>query len=300
MYNLPKIYISPVNKLILKAIRLFDPSHEKVGYIVSQRQHTNSGGYVNQEIIDSVFNQKYTLERDHFCMKGFDESTIAYDASKFDIIHVDPWYFKEYNIKETKMWLRSFVDYYPDIRFEFGTEDFIKELTTQEYIESLEYLSEYLDNFIYLVCQGGSVVFDLKNISPIDVTKTKSFIDLSRSMGMKIKRHNCDFHTDEELTLLKDLGVEAYNYAPEFTYISNKVIARQLSNEERTIVNNEIINIAPWNRWLTNLDNQDKNLFACLHYVEYLPEIQKYLDVSENEIVESLLDRLQKIWNIIH
>lgn len=300
MRNLPKIYISPINTLIIKAINDFDPRHEKVGYIVSQRQHTNHGGYVSKDIIDLIFNQRYILERDHFCMKEFDESMIKYDASKFDIIHIDPWYFNQYNIQETKVWLEHFVDYYPSIAFEFGTEDFIKELSIKEYTDALDHLNEYLDSFVYLVCQGGSVVFDIRNTSPIDIEKTKSFINLAKSKNLKIKRHNCDFHTNEELKILADLGVEAYNYAPEFTCISNKVIASKLSKEETDIVNQEIINNAPWRRWVANIDNKEKNLLACLHYVEYLPEVKQYIGQSEKEIVDSVSNRLQEIWNIIY
>jgi hypothetical protein len=300
MRNLPKIYISPINEFILKAINNFDPSGEKVGYIVSQRQHTNHGGYVSKEIMDSIFSQRYILERDHFCLKEFDKSMIKYDANKFDIIHIDPWYFNQYNIQETSNWIKHFISNYPDIAFEFGTEDFIKELSLEEYKEALDYLSQYLDNFIYLVCQGGSVVFDLKNISPINIEKTKSFIELAKSYKLKIKRHNCDFHTDEELKLLSSLGVEAYNYAPEFTYISNKVIYQKLSKEEINIVNQEIINQAPWYRWVENIENIEKNILACLHYVEYLPEIQKYIKKSEDEIIKSISKRLEEICQIVY
>jgi len=299
MNNFPKIYISPINKSILMAIQKFDPNRNRIGYIVSQRQHTNHGGYVSKNITDVIFNQGFLIERDHFCMKDFDKSMIEYDASKFDIIHIDPWYFNQYNINETKIWIKDFLDFRADILFEFGTEDFIKELTIAEYKAALDSLGEYLGNILYLVSQGGSVVFDLQNISPIDVSKTESFINFSKSLGIKTKRHNCDFHTDDELKILSDLGVSAYNYAPEFTYISNKIIFNKLSPKELEIVNKEIIEKAPWHRWLNDTSIKEKNALACLHYVEYLPEVEQYILESESEVVDSVVARLEEIWRIV-
>jgi hypothetical protein len=150
------------------------------------------------------------------------------------------------------------------------------------------------------VCQGGSVVFDLRNTSPIDIERTKSFIELAKSKNLKIKRHNCDFHTDDEIKILSDLGVDGYNYAPEFTLISNKVIINKLSKNEQAIINQEIIDHAPWKRWVENTNNIEKNLLSCLHYVEYLPEVKKHIEDSEKEIIDVVTDRLNQIWNIIH
>lgn len=294
MHNLPNIYISPISALILKAINNFDPRHEKVGYIVSQRQHTNHGGYVNKNIIDLIFNQKYILERDHFCMKEFDESTIKYDASRFDIIHIDPWYFNQYNIQKTKIWLEHFVNYQPSIVFEFGTEDFIKELSIKEYTDALDHLNDHLDNFVYLVCQGGSVVFDLRNTSPIDVEKTKSFIDFAKSINLKIKRHNCDFHSVDELKILRDFGVDAFNFAPEFSVIQNEEILYKLTKPEKQIITDLLFQQAPWNRWINDPSDHDRLIKSCLHYIDH-EIIDNHLCKLENIITERIVDKIISI-----
>jgi hypothetical protein len=294
MHNLPKIYISPINTLIIKAINDFDPRHEKVGYIVSQRQHTNHGGYINKDTIDLIFNQRCILERDHFCMKEYDESMIKYDASKFDIIHIDPWYFNQYNIQKTKVWLEHFVDYCPSIVFEFGTEDFIKELSIKEYTDALDHLNEHLDSFVYLVCQGGSVVFDLRNTSPINVEKTKSFIDLAKAKNLKIKRHNCDFHSIDELKILRDLGVDAFNFAPEFSVIQNEEILYKLTKTEKEIIQDLLFKQAPWNRWIDDPSDHDKLIKSCLHYIDH-DIIENHLYESEHIIIERIVNKIISI-----
>jgi hypothetical protein len=298
MNKLPTLYLSPINKPILLAAKNFS---KDVGYIISQRQWTIDGGYVDKQLMDIVFSSTNKIERDHFCLSQQDDlvAQIEADAKFFDIIHIDPWYKHNFNIKETNNWLSNFIQYDNNIKFEFGTEDFIQTLSVEKYRDALENTKEYHDHFEYLVCQGGSVVFDLQNVSPVDIEKTKQFVNLGKEYGLKIKRHNCDFHTDEDLRLLKGLGIDAFNFAPEFTYLSNKIIIEHLTEPEREIILQEVELNAPWSRWLNNLYNENKVLLSCLHYIEYHPIIKKYLEKYENEIVESVSQRIQNICEIV-
>jgi len=296
MNNTPKLFISPVNSPILKAII---NSNLPIGFIFSQRQFNNKGGYVNSSIIEEAINSNLVIERDHFCINEFDEQVIEFDSQKFNMVHIDPWYYTKAINHDYIKWIHSFLKYNPRLTFEFGTEDFIQQLSVFEYKKALDDLAPFADSLTYLVCQGGSVVFDCKNISPIDVNKTKNFVSLGNEYNLKIKRHNCDFHTNEELKLLRDLGVSSYNFAPEFTYISNSVIYDNLKSLDKNYFACLIAEKTPWERWLHNLNDREKTLKACLHYLDYDSNMQDYVNKYEEKIIELVGERLQEICQIV-
>ncbi len=297
MNKLPKIYISPINEPILNAILCFD---EKIGIIMSKRQYGYDGGYVKQEVIKKAFNANIILERDHFCMKGVSLGEIEFEARTFDIIHVDPWYLNDYKLSAPVEWIKLFLEHNKEIKFELGTEDFIQKLEIEDYEAILKKIGKKTKSIEYLVCQGGSVVFNLKNISPIDVEKTKRFVEFGRKLGIKIKRHNCDFHTNEEINQLVDLGIDAFNFAPEFTYISNKVILDNLTLEDKKSFVNKIRKSAPWQRWLDNDSDEDMLILACAHYLDNDVVMENYINSFSGEIETKICDRIEQLCGIIY
>lgn len=296
MKNTPKIFISPVNEPIFKSII---KNNFSVGFILSQRQFNLNGGYISPSIIQQITNSRHVLERDHFCLIEYDEKVIDFDSEIFDLIHIDPWYFGDVFHEDCNQWMQRFLQQNDNIFFEFGTEDFIKELSLSEFRKSLDKIATYLDKIHFLVCQGGSVVFDCRNISPIDIKKTKEFVKIGEEYNMKIKRHNCDFHTNEELKILSDLGVESFNYAPEFSYISNSVIYKKLNIEDKDYFLKKIENNAPWKRWIYDLKDEEKAIKSCLHYLDSDEKMQNYLFQCEDEIINLVSERLEEICHIL-
>jgi len=296
MKKLPKLFISPVNEPILKSIL---KSGLPIGFILSQRQFNHENGYVSKTIIDQVLKSELIVERDHFCMEKFDKKIIAFDAEKFDMIQIDPWYFSGRYSSECIKWMHEFTESNKNIKFEFGTEDFIAKFSTLLFDIALNDITPFLDKVEYIVCQGGSVVFDCKNISPIDIEKTKCYVAKAEKYKVKVKRHNCDFHSDEELKILCDLGISAYNYAPEFTYISNSVIFDNLKLEDKTYFLEQIEKNAPWRRWLHNLENEEKTIKSCLHYLDSDDKMKEYVVKYEQDIISLVGERLEQICQIV-
>ena len=290
--KLPKIYISPVNDLIYWAIE--EINNGEIGYILSQRQHNNLGGYIPTDI--KKLSQSF-LERDHFCPDFNNFSTqIKYDAELFKIIHLDLWSNNIFNIDNLHKCVDEFLSYNPNLLFEFGTEDYVKLLPVDEMENILSQIKpEILSKIVYLVAQGGSVVFDLKNVSPIDIDKTKQYIELAKKYDMKIKRHNCDFHTLDEPKILKALGIESYNFAPEFSMIYNREIYYRLCNDDISILKEKLL-LSPWDRWLYNTDDVEKLFLSCLHYIQD-PIIDHCLLSSslKTQIKEKIQNKLKEI-----
>ena len=128
-------------------------------------------------------------------------------------------------------------------------------------------------------------MFDLRNISPIDINKTEGYVRLADTFGMSVKRHNCDFHTEKELILLKNIGIKAYNFAPEFSAIYNQNIYENLKPSELNILNTKIID-APWDRWINNPDDSEKLYKSCLHYIQD--------PIIEDVTTENLKNKIKK------
>lgn len=291
-----------MNETIYEAIEEFTKTTlVPVGYLLSQRQHSCTGGYIPEKVIVPLLNSDRFLLRDHFCVKpgqlGYID--ICYDAQEFNLIHIDPWFHNNYDLAKTKKWFKRFSSINPNILFEIGTEDYIAKLTTEDYQILLDEIKDYHSRIIYLVCQGGSVVFDLRNISPIDVKTTKEFIDLAKKYNFKVKRHNCDFHSLEEIELLKDLGVDAFNYAPEFSCIYNEELYNALSKEEIETLKPILIENAPWQRWIYNTDDISKLFISCLHYIQH-PILDQKLKEVEKNIKDKIIGRLTDITCVIY
>ena len=88
------------------------------------------------------------------------------------------WSNNIFNIDNLHKCVDEFLSYNPNLLFEFGTEDYVKLLPVDEMENILSQIKpEILSKIVYLVAQGGSVVFDLKNVSPIDIDKTKQYIE---------------------------------------------------------------------------------------------------------------------------
>lgn len=297
----PRIFISPISREITAAIKQFDPLGDKIGLILSQRQHNVHGGYIPESIIDEVYDMPHLLERDHFHNAGFDDNSsdhFDYDASVFDVIHLDPWSntngkLPGYAGRKINRWVSGPFNYKTDLMFEIGTEEFVCILDAEKLQESLV---NNTDRIQYIVCQGGSVVFNLENQAPIEVEKTKSFVDLAKNLRCKTKRHNCDFHTDEELKTLSQIGIDAFNFAPEFTYISNKIIADSLSQEQVAEYYHKILDNAPWDRWLTSDAEPLRFLYACLHYLSDDLTIINKAEYYHSKIVRAMVERMEQIW----
>jgi len=293
---LPKLYISPINSVIFDAI---DSLHlNDIGYILSQRQHHLRDGYMS---LDVKMLSNTVLERDHFSPDFNDFSEpIKYDAQLFHIIHLDLWHNSTYSLDNLKKVMGEFLNFNPDMIFEFGTEDYVKKLEISELENIFEWLPrDYLSKITYLVAQGGSVVFDLKNISPIDIDTTSQYVKLAKTFDMKVKRHNCDFHTEDELILLKNLGVEAYNFAPEFSVIYNQNIYENLKYNDIHVLHEAILK-TPWNRWIDSVENKPKLYKACLHYIQD-PIIDETLtDNLKKKIKKEIQQKVYQILDCIN
>ena len=152
-----KFYIGPMSKNIVDTILDFSiKENYKIGIIPSRRQVDWDGGYVNNWTTDSFIDYLYKsnvnniiLERDHGGIaqgKYYDNGTTSLyiDATKFDIIHVDPWsnYKGDFQkaLDETADNIKFINKVNPELLFEVGTEESICYLNENDIDRMLSYL----------------------------------------------------------------------------------------------------------------------------------------------------------------
>lgn len=295
MDNLPILYISPLNEPILDAACSLEG---RIGFLFSQRQYNMAGGYVSKSIISYLddWSWLFVTERDHFNITGYDDALVQHEADFFNIIHIDPWFETQTNMDVLNRYVSDIIKANPKMMFEFGTEDYVKKVDADEYEAAYRTFDQHKDNFRYMVCQGGSVVFNLSNVSPIDETVTRRFVSLAKKHNLMCKRHNCDFHTDEDLARLSALGIAAYNYAPEMALISNQVVCEHIHSDRLlSHINQELIENAPWTRWT---DDPSQILVSCLHYSQN-EEVKQLIAENYHEIEEKVRQRLVRILEVV-
>ena len=172
----PKYFIGPMSKNVVDTIIEFcNKTNNTIGLIPSRRQVEWDGGYVNnwttQEFTEYVKSKtdKILLVRDH-SGPGQGQSdddgyqSLSEDCKYLDLVHIDPW--KKYptfdlGLKETIKMIEYCYDLNPNIQYEVGTEEAIRQFKSYELEDLVHELKSKLNPEIYnqikyLVIQSGT------------------------------------------------------------------------------------------------------------------------------------------------
>lgn len=244
--------------------------------IASKNQIDHAGGYVNQwrtaEFMERVaeFRQTYPLSavtvcRDH-CGPGFNgvsdledtyETIRADIGSGFDLIHIDFCRLKggkERQLQESRKAIEYCLSLNPAVRMEVGTDE---NRGTAYQLPALEELERDLDFFAsfcspdFYVVQTGSLVKEINQVGEFNTTFVRSASELIRSRGLKLKEHNVDYLSREEIAARRDM-VDAMNIAPQLGVVQTQIVL------ERCLVYGvrvdafleEAYNGKQWRKWL--------------------------------------------------
>ena len=235
-----KVAIGPLSSEIIEAVFRYSHYHRtELMLIASKNQIDYSGGYVNNwttkefmEFINQMKN-KYPFSnvkicRDH-CGPGFNEKydlddvykTIKSDIeNKFDLIHIDFCHFKgskEERFEASKQAIMYCMNLNPSILLEVGTDENIGARFGIHNLDALEEEINFFTEFckpVFYVVQTGSLVREINQVGSL----AKDFIikasKILKAKGIKLKEHNADYLTTEELASRKGL-IDAVNIAPQ-------------------------------------------------------------------------------------
>ena len=272
--------------------------------IASRNQVDANSGYVmtTKELADQIAplrSDYLRLCRDH-CGPYFLDSeknldlhaaveatkkTIAADIeSGFDLIHIDTSRCdSSYQVADEL--INFCLSLNPNIKFEFGTEENVGVAAgIKKYQEDVKFASQF-PNMEFVVAQTGSLTMEDRQVGSFDVSIVKKLVNYANAAGVKLKEHNADYLTAEQLKLRKQAGVHALNIAPQLGVVQTKTVLN-LAREQgvnTTAFEQCVLNSNKWSKWHIDGDDSVKVAVAghyCFKTTEYLKLVEQ-LDYTE-------------------
>ena len=317
--------VGPMSSETIEAV--FRHSHflrSQVMLIASKNQIDAKGGYVNNWTTKEYMNEIKALRkrypqsdvkicRDH-CGPGFngihdlDDSyrTIEDDIKNgFDLIHIDFCHFKGSNkerLAETKRAIQFCLKKNPKILLEIGTDENEGTNYTVANIGELEREIDFFQGFCkpeFYVVQTSSLIMEINQVGSFNKTFVERVSKLLDGKQVKLKEHNADYLSTEEIALRKGL-IGAFNIAPQLgvvqtTITLSKCLMYGIQWEKFADL---VYEGGRWKKWLQNNGPENKMLcvliaghyhFSSPIYQEMLEKLAKHEDIKEgitNQLME--------------
>ncbi|MDP2651216.1 MAG: class II D-tagatose-bisphosphate aldolase, non-catalytic subunit [bacterium] len=291
----PLLAIGPMSPEIVEAVFYYSNFfREPLMLIASKNQVDHDGGYVNgwttKEYMKYVseMRKRYPLAtvkicRDH-CGPGFNGRyeikdvyrTIKTDIQTgFDLIHIDFCKHKgtsDEKIKEARKAVLYAQSLKPSIELEIGTDE--NQGTNyslpniKEWEREIIFFQEFCKPTFYVV-QTGSLVMEMNQVGNFNKSFTGTVSKLLKSKGLKLKEHNADYLSKDDLALRVGL-VDAVNIAPQLGVIQTQtVLSRALIYGIRLdSFLDEVYKGEKWQKWMHTNSPENKMLCAMVagHY----------------------------------
>ena len=314
----PKYFIGPMSKNVVDTIIEFcNETNNTIGLIPSRRQVEHNGGYVNswttEQFAEYVKSKtdKVILKRDHsgpgqgYTMDDGYES-LKHDCKYLDLIHIDPW--KKYpafnlGLNETIKMIEFCYELNPNIQFEIGTEEAIRQFEVYELADLIHTLKNQLEpktynQIKYLVIQSGTSLKGNTQTGHYDKDRLIEMVTLGKQYNLITKEHNGDYIPVSIIKEKFTLGLDSINIAPEFGLI-----------ETQTYIDNGIdidkfwkicYDSKRWEKWVDSNFNpftqKEELIKICGHYVLSTPE---FLDMKPNiddKIKNNIKNKLKELY----
>lgn len=282
-----KLGFGPMSPLINDILARYARDQERpLMFIASRNQVDAASGYVmtTKELADqlSTLRSPYMmLCRDHCGPYFLDvekslgirdaieatKKTIAGDIENgFDLIHIDTSRCDDpYHIADE---LFNFcLKLNPNIKFEFGTEENVGVAAgIKKYQDDVHFASQF-PNMEFVVAQTGSLTMEDRQVGSFDVAMVKRLVGYANDAGVKLKEHNADYLTGEQIALRKQAGVHACNIAPQLGVIQTKTILglADYFGIETTEFKHTVLNSGKWKKWIID-GNDDVKVAVAGHY----------------------------------
>jgi hypothetical protein len=295
-----KLGFGPMSEVIVDTLAQHARDHQQPTMIIASRNQVDAdSGYVmtTQQLVNQlqpVTSEYLKICRDH-CGPYFLDSernlgiraavaatkrTIAQDIeSGFDLIHIDTSRCdQEYHIADEL--INFCLRLNPNIEFEFGTEENIGvAASAAKYQVDVQFAAQF-PNMQYVVAQTGSLTMEDRQVGSFDVGMAQTLVNYAATAGVRLKEHNADYLTAEQIQLRRAAGVHALNIAPQLGVVQTKTIL-SLADEfgvDATEFKQAVLSSGRWNKWYISGDDELKVAVAghyCYHTQEFLELIEQ-------------------------
>jgi tagatose-1,6-bisphosphate aldolase non-catalytic subunit AgaZ/GatZ len=309
-----------MSPLIVDIMAGYAVRHERPLMIIASRNQVDAdSGYVmtTVELAKQLENYSRThlrLCRDH-CGPYFLDSeksltlaqaiaatkqTIATDiANGFNLIHIDTSRCEDpYKVADELFTYALKLN--PDIAFEFGTEENVGVAAgIKKFKQDVEFVKNF-SNVEFVVAQTGSLTYEDHQAGTFDWNAVAELAKFAESAGVKLKEHNADYLTAEQIQLRKTAGVHALNIAPQLGIIQTRTLLHlaTMYAEDSSVFKQKIIDSNKWSKWTKSRSRDLKALvgghycFSDDSYYELVSRINKKHNFEETvkENIEKCLD----------
>lgn len=310
--------VGPMSSEVIESVFRYSHFHRKqLMLIASKNQIDYAGGYVNNwktaDYMEFVKKMKaaYTnsdvfICRDH-CGPGFNGNhdlqdvyaTVEADIrAGFDLIHIDFCHFKgsrEERLDASKKLIEHCRSLNPEIALEIGTDE---NLGTSYSLSNIDEITEEIDFFKsfcnpeFFVVQTGTIVKEIGQAGSYNAEFTKDIAALLRAKGLKLKEHNADYLTREQIEERWGV-VDCMNNAPQFGVLQTSIILTKSLQYGIKIDDflQEVYDGGKWKKWMSKNGPENKMLcfliaghyhFASPSYKRIMEELGKREDIKES------------------
>ena len=195
------------------------------------------------------------------------KKTIAGDIENgFDLIHIDTSRCDDqYRIADDLFEFCFKLN--PNLKFEFGTEENIGVgASVEKYKVDVRFAKQY-PNMQFVVAQTGSLVMEDRQAGSFDMSLVNKLVGYANEAGVKLKEHNADYLTKDQISLRKQAGVHACNIAPQLGVIQTQCILKLADtfNIDATDFKNKVLTSGKWKKWIVD-GNDDVKIAVAGHY----------------------------------
>jgi hypothetical protein len=195
------------------------------------------------------------------------KKTIAGDIENgFDLIHIDTSRCEQpYQIADELFSFCLLLN--PKIRFEFGTEENVGVAAgIKKYQEDVKFASQF-PNMEFVVAQTGSLTMEDRQVGSFDVAMVRKLVGYAEAAGVKLKEHNADYLSAEQILLRKQAGVHACNIAPQLGVIQTKTVLDLADRYgvDASHFKQTILDSGKWKKWIID-GNDDVKIAVAGHY----------------------------------
>ncbi len=324
--------IGPMSQESVEAVFRYSHYHRKqLMLIASKNQIDWNGGYVNNWTTEQYMNYVQQMKavypqadviicRDH-CGPGFNgnhELTDVYQTIEddirngFDLIHIDFCHFKgtyRERLDESRKVIEYMLSLKPEMLLEVGTDE---NTGTNYSLSNLDEISKEIDFFKdfchpdFYVIQTGSLVKEINQAGSFNRGFAENASDLLKSKGLKLKEHNDDYLSKEEIAS-RDGIVDAMNIAPQLGVLQTQFILNKclLYGIDFTDFIEEVYRGGKWKKWLDKNTPNNKLLcatiaghyhFASDTYKDIVRRLEEREDIHDN-IINMFMDLIHHYEN---
>lgn len=312
-----RLGFGPMSPEAIKAICTYTHDTKRPMMIIASRNQVDAdSGYVMttpelRKLLDTLPTDYVWMCRDHCgpyfldSEKGLDlkkaveatKKTIAYDIEQgFDLIHIDTSRVEDtYGIAEELF--KFAIDLNPNVRFEFGTEENVGVAAGAiKYREDVAF-AKNIPNLEFVVAQTGSLCHEDHQAGTFDIETVKDLVKVANDNGVKLKEHNADYLTPEQIHLRRAVGVHAMNIAPQLGVVQTKLLRElclsRVGIYEWKAFSELVLASNRWKKW-TDSNEADQKVVVAGHYCFNSPEYRAILSALsqhanwEEEIQQAL------------